>query len=265
MENYADLVYEHIKVWAEDGIGYVQMNRPQSFNAVSAKGLDENYEVLVKYNLDPEIKVVIFCGHENVFCAGADLVAVKAMTAFEARNFLDKVHRNLFFIEELNKPAIAAIQGLALGGGLELAMACDLAVAADNSTFGLPEINLGIFPGGGGTQRMIRHSSVKLVKQYIFTGDFFNAQIAQQMGVINMVVPSNEVMATAVKLAKRISRKSPLAIREAKHAINVAMNTDLKTGCRAEQLAWSMMFSSDDQKEGMTAFMESRKPDFKGK
>jgi hypothetical protein len=128
-----------------------------------------------------------------------------------------------------------------------------------------PEINLGIFPGAGGTQRFPRSSSICIAKQYIFTGDFFDAATAEKIGLVNMVVPAAEVMDTARKFARKLCRKSPLALREAKQAVNMSMNLDIKSGCRAEQIAWSMLFSSEDQKEGMTAFLENRKADFKGK
>lgn len=144
-------------------------------------------------------------------------------------------------------------------------MACDIRIVADNATLGLPEINLGIFPGAGGTQRFPRNASICQAKQYIFTGDFFDAATAEKMGLINMVVPAAEVMETAKKFAKKVAKKSPLAIREAKNAINNSMNMDIRSGSRAEQLAWSMLFASEDQKEGMTAFLENRKAEFKGK
>jgi len=136
---------------------------------------------------------------------------------------------------------------------------------ADNATLGLPEINLGIFPGAGGTQRFPKNASICQAKQYIFTGDFFDAATALSMGLINMVVPADQVMETAKKFAKKLMKKSPLALREAKNAINQSMNLDIKAGSRAEQLGWSMLFGSEDQKEGMKAFLEGRKAEFKGK
>ncbi len=144
-------------------------------------------------------------------------------------------------------------------------MACDIHIMADNCTLGLPEINLGIFPGAGGTQRMPRITSINIAKQYILTGDFFDAATAYRIGLANMVVPADEVMGAALKMAKKLAKKSPLALREAKNAVNNSMNADIKAGCRAEQLAWSMLFASEDQKEGMKAFLESRKAEFKGK
>jgi len=265
MENYKGKEYKTVLAWLEEGIGYIQLNRPKAFNAVNETLLNESYEVLTLMSEDPEVRCIIITGNENAFAAGADLKAVAGYNAFQARNFLDLVHRTVFAIEDNHKPVIAAVNGLALGGGLELMMACDIHIVADNATLGLPEINLGIFPGGGGTQRMPRHTSICIAKQYIFTGDFFDAQTAYRIGLVNMVVPAAEVMDTAKKMARKISRKSPLALREAKNAVNNSMNLDIKTGSRAEQIAWSMLFASEDQKEGMSAFLENRKAEFKGR
>lgn len=265
MEPYRGLSFETVLAYVEDGIGYLQFNRPKAFNAVNVKLLEESVEVLNMYNDDPEVRVIIICGNENVFAAGADLKAVAGYNAFEARNFLDKVHRTVFAIEDNHKPTIAAVRGLALGGGLEVVMACDIHVIGDNATLGLPEINLGIFPGAGGTQRLPRITAINIAKQYIFTGDFFDAQTAYRIGLANVVVPAAEVMDQAKKFAKKISKKGPLALREAKASVNNSMNLGIKEGCRYEQIAWSMLFSSEDQKEGMTAFLENRKAEFKGK
>lgn len=264
--SYREKEFKTILVSFEDpNIGILQMNRPKAFNAVNEQLLDEAYEALIAMQEDPEVKVIIVCGNENAFAAGADIRAVAGYNAFEARNFLDKVHRTVFAMEDNHKPIVAAVNGLALGGGLEMVMASDIRIVADNATLGLPEINLGIFPGAGGTQRFPRNASICLAKQYIYTGDFFDAATAEKIGLVNMVVPAAEVMDNAKKMARRIARKSPLALREAKNAVNMSMNTDIKTGSRLEQLGWSMLFSSEDQKEGMQAFLENRKADFKGK
>lgn len=264
--SYREKQFETILIkFEEPGICIIQLNRPKAFNAVNTTLLDEAYEALTAANDDPEVKVIIITGNENAFAAGADLKAVKSYNAFEARDFLDKVHRTIFAIEDNHKPVITAVNGLALGGGLEMVLASDIRIVADNATLGLPEINLGIFPGAGGTQRFPRSSSICIAKQYIYTGDFFDAATAEKIGLVNMVVPAAEVMETAIKFAKKLCKKSPLALREAKNAINMSMNTDIKTGSRLEQLGWSMLFSSEDQKEGMSAFLENRKAEFKGK
>ncbi len=265
MEWYKGKEYKNCLTWVQDGVGYAQLNRPKAFNALNEALMDEAYEIMNLYSEDPDIKAIVICGDENAFAAGADLKAVANYNAFEARKFLDKVHRTLFAVEDNHKPTVAAVRGLALGGGLELMMACDIHIISETATLGLPEINLGIFPGGGGTQRMPRHTSICIAKQYIFTGDFFDAATAYRIGLANMVVPADQVMEQAGKMARKLSRKGPLALREAKNAVNMSMNLDIKAGCRAEQVAWSMLFSSEDQKEGMGAFLESRKAEFKGK
>jgi len=264
-ESYRGLTYETILAYVEDGIGYVQYNRPKAMNAVNPKMLAETTDVLNAYSYDPEVKVIIICGNDKVFCAGADLAAVAKMTAFEARDYLDGVHRVQAALEDNHKPSIAAVRGLALGGGFEFTLSCDIRIAGDDVTFGMPEINLGIMPGGGGTQRWIRSGSICTGKYYMFTGDFFNAQQALQMDLINQVVPAAEVMDVAKKIAKKIGKKSPLALREAKACINNSMNLDIKSGLKSEQVAWAMLFASEDQKEGMGAFLESRPAVFKGK
>lgn len=264
-EAYKGKEYKTILLHVEDGIGYLQFNRPKAFNAVNITLLDEAYEALCFYSEDPDVKVIVIYGNEQAFAAGADLKAVNGYNAFEARDFLDKVHRTVFAIEDNHKPVITAVRGLALGGGLELVLASDIRIIAENATLGLPEINLGIFPGAGGTQRFPRSSSIAIAKQYILTGDFFDAQTAYRIGLANEVVAAEEVMEKAKKFARKIAKKGPLALREAKHSINMSMNLDIKAGSRYEQLGWSMLFSSEDQKEGMAAFLESRKAEFKGK
>ena len=263
--SYRDKQYETCLVSVENNIGTIQLNRPKAFNAVNIKLLDESYEIISGFNDDPEVRAIIMRGNANAFAAGADLKAVNNFNAFEARNFLDKVHRTLFALEDNHKPTVAAVNGLALGGGLEMVLAADIRVLADNATLGLPEINIGIFPGAGGTQRFPRSASICVAKQYIFTGDFFDAETAYRIGLANMVVPAAEVVETATKIARKLTKKPPLALREAKACVNNSMNLDIKAGCRAEQIAWSMLFSSEDQKEGMAAFLENRKADFKGR
>ncbi len=264
--SYRDKEYKTMLLSFEDpGIAIIQFNRPKAFNAVNNDFLDDIYEISIGCQEDPEVRCMIYTGNEQAFAAGADLKAVAKYNAFEARNFLDKVHRAIFAVEDNHKPSISAINGLALGGGLEIVLSSDIRVAADNATFGLPEINLGIYPGGGATQRMPRNTSICLAKQYVFLGEFFDAATAEKIGLINYVVPAAEVMDTARKIAKKLCRKSPLALREAKQAINMSMNTDIKSGCRLEQLGWSMLFSGEDQKEGMNAFLENRKANFTGK
>jgi enoyl-CoA hydratase len=263
--SYRDKQFETALATVEDGIGILQLNRPKAFNAVNVQLLEDCYDILEGMHNDPEVRVIIITGNEKAFAAGADIKAVNAFNAFEARDFIDKVHKTVFMIEDNHKPTISAVQGLALGGGLEMAIACDIHVFAENATLGLPEINIGIFPGAGGTQRLPRMTSINKVKEFVFTGECFDGKTAEKYGIANVAVPSEEVMATAKKYAKKIAKKSPLALREAKNAVNMSMNLDIKAGCRSEQIAWAMLFSGEDQKEGMKAFLENRPADFKGK
>lgn len=265
MQSYKGRDYQAILAWVEDNIGYLQFNRPKAMNAVNLQLLDEAYMVLEEYKYDDDVRVIIIQGDERAFAAGADIVEWCKYNAFEARDADDKVQATLFAVEDNHKPVISAVRGIALGGGFELVLASDIRIIAEDAIMGLPEINLGIFPGGGGTQRFPRSTSIAIAKQYIFTGDFIDAQTAYRIGVANKVVPADQVLDEAKKMAKKIAKKSPLALREAKNAVNQSMNTDIKTGCRQEQIAWSMLFSSEDQKEGMTAFLENRKAEFKGK
>ncbi|MGE5370904.1 MAG: enoyl-CoA hydratase/isomerase family protein [Solirubrobacterales bacterium] len=257
---FETLLYE-----VADGIGILTINRPKAMNSVNDRLLEETYVALEMMEKDPAVKAIIITGGDKVFAAGADIKAVSEYNAFEARAFIDLVHKTIFKLEDNQKPTIAAICGFALGGGTELALACDVRIAADNATFGLPEISLGIYPGGGGTQRLPRLIGLGRAKELIFTGDFFPAQRAYEMGMINQLVPADQVMDAAKKLARKLTKKPPLALRLAKSAINASMNTDIKSGCRLEQEGFAMLFASADQKEGMGAFLEGRKANFQGK
>lgn len=264
-EAYRGIEFKNIRAWVEGDIGYLQFYRPKAMNAVNTALLEEAYEATIMYQNDPQIRVIVVCGTEHSFAAGADIREVQNANPFEAKEFINKVSRNFFALEDHPKPIIAAVRGLALGGGFEVMITCDIVIVAEDAVLGLPEIRLGIFPGGGGTQRLPRCAPINIAKQYIFTGDFISAQEAYRLGIVNMVVPASEVMDEATKMAKKIARKSPLALQAAKQAVNISRDTDIKSGCRMEQLAWSMLFSSEDQKEGMQAFLENRKAEFKGK
>jgi enoyl-CoA hydratase len=264
-EGYRGIKYETILAWVEDGIGFMKFNRPEVMNAGNALLTVEAAEVLDAFSVDPEVRVIIIQGDENVFCAGADLTEVANFNAFEAHDYIERAGRTIFAVEDNHKPVVTAVRGLAFGVGLEIVLASDIRIVGENVTCCAPEINLGIFPGAGGTQRMPRNMSIGLAKQYILTGDFFDAQTAYRIGIANMVVPTDQVMSEAIKMARKLMKKAPLALREAKQAINLSMSVDIKSGCKAEQEAWAMLFSSQDQKEGMKAFLENRKAVFQGK
>jgi enoyl-CoA hydratase len=263
MENYRGIEYKTVLAWAEEQIGYVQFNRPNEMNAINPQLLKEFSEVLVAFDADPDIRVIIICGDEKAFCAGADLKEMSEMSAFEARDYLAPSRRSI--MEDVQKPVITAIRGMALGGGFEIVLSSDIRIAGDKAIFALPEIRLGMFPGGGGTQRWIHSGSICTAKYYIFTGDFFDAQTALKMDLINMVVADEDVMNRAAKIARRIAKKSPLALREAKQCINNSVDMDLRSGLKSEQIAWSMLFSSSDPKTGINAFLEGKEAVFNGK
>ena len=257
--------YQTILTSVDEGIGIIQLNRPKAMNAVDALLLGELLQALEEMEQDAETRVIIITGSDKVFAAGADIKAAVGLTPFEAREFLNLVHRTIFKIEENSKPVISAVCGFALGGGMELVMACDIKVAAENATFGLPEINLGIYPGGGGTQRLPRLIGMAYAKELILTGEFITGEKALEIGLVNYLVPAEEVLDTAKKVARKLASKPPLALKLAKNALNSSMNSDIKTGCQIEQDGWAMLFASEDQKEGMQAFLENRKPIFKGR
>ncbi|HWQ74126.1 MAG TPA: enoyl-CoA hydratase/isomerase family protein [Syntrophomonas sp.] len=260
MENYRGVQYQNILAWTEEQIGYVQFNRSQEMNAISPQLLDEFTEVLRAFDSDSEIRVIIICGNEKAFSAGADLGDLAKMDAFAARDYLEPSRQAI--MEDIQKPVITAIRGMALGGGFEIVLSSDIRIAGESAMFALPEIRLGLFPGGGGTQRWLHSGSICTAKYYIFTGDFFDAQTALKMDLINMVVPDEEVMNRATKIAKRIAKKSPLALREAKQCINNAVNLDLRSGLRGEQIAWSILFSSSNPKTGIEAFFAGKEAVF---
>lgn len=264
-DSYLGKVYKNILAYVEDGIGYMKFNRPKAMNAVSLELLDEAIIVLEQFKYDPEVRVILIYGEPNTFAVGADLRDWHWRTPFEARDGDDKVQNTIMALEDNHKPIIAAVQGLALGGGFEMILACDISIVDENAMLGLPEITLGIFPGGGGTQRLTRNISICQAKQLVFTGELITGRAAAEMGLINRAVPSDQVMDEAKKVARKLMGKSALALREAKQAVNNSMNMDIKSGCRSEQLAWSMLFASHDQKEGMQAFLEGRKPKFTGR
>lgn len=260
MENYQGVEYQNILAWSEEQIGYVQFNRSHEMNAISPQLLNEFTEVLRAFDSDPEIRVIIICGNEKAFSAGADLGDLAKMDAFAARDYLEPSRQAI--MEDIQKPVITAIRGMAVGGGFEIILSSDIRIAGESAMFALPEIRLGLFPGGGGTQRWIHSGSICTAKYYIFTGDFFDAQTALKMDLINMVVPDEEVMNRAAKIAKRIAKKSPLALREAKQCINNAVNQDLRSGLRGEQIAWSILFSSSNPKTGIEAFFAGKEAVF---
>lgn len=261
MVSYNTLLYQK-----EDGIGIVTINRPKALNAYNSEVSIELYKVFGEIEEDPEVRVVILTGGgEKAFVAGADIVEMAPLDAAGIGKFASKARLAADKIYNLSKPVIAAVNGYALGGGCELALACDLRIASENARFGQLEINVGIIPGTGGTQRLPRLVGIARAKELIYTGDMIDAQTALSIGLVNKVVPLNKLMEEAKTLAKKMISKSGRILTLAKIAINSGMNMDLASGLDLEARCVGLCFETEDQKEGMKAFMEKRKAEFKNK
>ncbi|UCF61581.1 MAG: enoyl-CoA hydratase/isomerase family protein, partial [Anaerolineaceae bacterium] len=236
----------------------------EAMNALNAKVLGELKEIIAQLQDDPNVRAVIITGEGPAFVAGADIKTMLASNLSEVEEFTRFGQGVMDDIEKLNKPVIAAINGFALGGGLELALASDIRLASTESRMGFPEVGLGIFPGFGGTQRSTRLIGKGHASELIFTGKHITADEALGIGLVNRVLPPNQLMNEARALAKRIASQGPVAVAHAKTAINQALQTGLDNGLSFELDAVMKAFDTEDQKEGMTAFLERRKPQFRG-
>lgn len=255
--------YMKIIVEKKGKICKVTFNDPEKLNALTPSWLSEFSEVLSNLELDDEIGVVILTGAGKAFIAGADIAYMQNMTPKEAAIY-SKCTTDLYRrIEEMNKIFIAQVNGFALGGGCEVALACDLRIASTAAKFGLPEVSLGIFPGGGGTQRLARLVGQGNARELIFTGNIITAKEAKNIGLINHVVPPVLLEAETFQLAEKILKNSLSAIRYSKEAILTGQDLDLPTAIIVEKELFALCFATEDQKEGMAAFLEKRKPNFK--
>ncbi|HEX3012426.1 MAG TPA: enoyl-CoA hydratase-related protein [Syntrophomonadaceae bacterium] len=257
--------FKTILLTKQDGIATVQLNRPQVMNAINGELLVETAAALDEIARDDEVRVLVVKGSDKVFAAGADIRDFVDFNPLDAHNYLDQVQITMNKMAGLSKPSIASISGFALGGGCELAMACDIRIAGDSARFGLPEISLGIFPGGGGTQRLAKLVGAGKAKELILTGDILDGNTALQIGLINILVPQADLDEQTRKLAKKLSYKPPLALRMAKELVNLSFDVDMTTGLMMEKEKFSYLFATEDKTEGMKAFLEGRKPSFKGK
>jgi len=257
--------YKNILVEKEEGIALIKINRPKALNAINREVLNELINVFQELGEDESIKVIILSGEGKAFVAGADIKEMINMSPTEARKFSETGHNLMGIMEKLGKPIIAAVNGFALGGGMEIAMACDFILASENAKLGQPEINLGVIPGFGGTQRLSRLVGKARAKELIFTGEMISAQEAKELGIVNKVFPSEEFLTEVKKVAAQIASKGALSLSLAKTAIDSGYNVDLASGCRIEQDLFALCFSHSDQKEGMSAFLEKRKPKFTSK
>lgn len=258
--------FETLLVERQGAVSIVTINRPKALNALNSQVLKDLKQAFSAIAADNEIGTVILTGTgEKAFVAGADITEMKDMTPLQAREFAVYGQAVTTLIENIPQPVIAAVNGFALGGGCEIAMACDIRVAAENAKFGQPEVGLGITAGFGGTQRLPRLVGKGKAKELLLTADTIGAQDALQIGLVDKVVPAAELMDSVLKMAQKIVAKGPVAIRMTKAAINRGADMDLGNALSYEAEVFSLCFTSPDQKEGMSAFVEKRKPEFGSK
>lgn len=257
------MAYTTVLTETRGRVGIVTLNRPQAMNAFNTLMLTELFDALEAFDNDPNVGAMIVTGNEKAFAAGADIKEMAESSPFEMINQgrVEKWDR----IRGLKKVVVAAVSGWALGGGCEFAISCDMIVASESAKFGQPEITIGIIPGAGGTQRLARLLGKNLAMEMVINNRTLTASEALQFGLANRVVPVDGYLDAAVAFAEEIASRAPLAVRMAKDSVNAAFETTLTEGLRAEKRNFYPLFSTEDQKEGMRAFIEKRKPNWKGK
>ncbi len=257
--------YDTILFTREDAVAVIKFNRPKALNAISPDVLREVNEALEEIEEDSTIKVLVLTGEgEKAFVAGADISHMVNLTPLQARAFSRYGHDTLFRMEQLPIPVIACVNGFALGGGTEIAMACDFIYAAEKAKFGQPEITLGIIPGFGGTQRLSRLVGKAMAKELCMTGGMISAQEAKEIGLVNRVFPDDALWEETMKAARKMAAMGKVSLQAVKDCIEHGLDVDLKDGCHMEADAFGLCMASPDAKEGMSAFLEKRKPDFQG-
>lgn len=258
--------FETIILEREESIVIIRINRPNVLNALNRQVYREMISVLDEIQEEVSAKIVIITGMgDKAFIAGTDIIEMQTLRSFEAREFADLARLALDKIENLDKPVIAAINGFALGGGCELAMACDIRIASEKAKLGQPEINLGIIPGSGGTQRLSRLVGPSKAKRLIFTGEIIDAKRALDLGLVDMVVPHDQLVDEAKKVALTIASKPKIALALSKSAVNRGLDMDLRSALNYEIECFAQCFATEDQREGMKAFLEKRKAVFTDK
>ncbi len=256
------MAYQTITVEIDDYVALIRLNRPDALNALNSELLGELSSALTDADHNDKVRCIVITGSEKAFAAGADIKEMSKKT------FVDVFNDNLFVgptetISSIRKPIIAAVGGYALGGGAELAMACDFIICADNAKFGQPEINLGVIPGIGGTQRLTRFVGKSKSMDMNLTGRFMDAEEAERSGLVSRVVPAAKLIPEAMAIARKIAEKSQVAVKAAKECVNRSYETTLREGLQFERRLFHALFSTEDKMEGMAAFLEKREPQFR--
>ncbi len=257
------MAYENIIVETREHVGLITLNRPKALNALNAVLMRELGEALMKFDADETIGAIVITGSEKAFAAGADIKEMQSKTFVDAYKE-DFITAEWETVTRVRKPVIAAVAGYALGGGCELAMMCDFILAADTAKFGQPEINLGVMPGAGGTQRLTRFVGKSKSMEMNLTGRFMDAEEAERSGLVSRIIPADELIDEAVATASKIAEKGAIAAMATKEAVNRAYETTLSEGVRFERRLFHALFSTADQAEGMEAFIDKRTANFKG-
>ncbi|MGD9022436.1 MAG: enoyl-CoA hydratase-related protein [Deltaproteobacteria bacterium] len=257
--------YETIRLEVSEAVATLTFNRPEVLNALNPRMIEEFHGALEEVRTMSEIKVLVLTGAGKAFVAGADIRVLQGLDPLGAKVFAQAGQEALFALETMDIPVIACVNGFALGGGCEIAMACDFICASEAASLGQPEINLGLIPGFGGTQRLVRLVGKGCAKELCMTGRMITAQEAYAMGLVTRLFPPETLMEETRKIAETIAQRGRVALRAVKHVIDRGFDVDLKTGCALEADAFSICFASPDQKEGTTAFLEKRAPKFKGR
>ncbi|OQM44636.1 enoyl-CoA hydratase [Anoxybacillus sp. UARK-01] len=255
--------YAHIQTYIEGSIAVIELNRPHVLNALNRQMVTEIVKAMEEYDRHDDVRVMVLTGKGRAFAAGADIdeMADDDSITLEMLNQFAEWDR----LAWIKKPMIAAVHGLALGGGFELALSCDLLLASETAEFGFPEVNIGVMPGAGGTQRLTKLIGKTKALEWLWTGERMSAKTAYELGIVNRVVAPELLLEETIKLAKKIAQQPPLSVRFIKEAVHKAVDYSLYEGMQFERKNFYLLFSSEDQKEGMQAFMEKRKPNFKGK
>jgi enoyl-CoA hydratase len=254
-----------VEIEKREKIAIVKITREEALNALNKQVLEEIEEAFSGLEKDDEVLAIILTGTGKSFVAGADIAFMQGLNAHEGREFGMFGQKVMSKIYDTPKPVIAAVNGFALGGGLELALACDIRIASEKALFGQPEVSLGITPGFGGTQRLVRQVGLGKAKELIFSGENIKADEAEKIGLVERVYPMDSFFEEAVSLAEKIAARAPIAIRLAKSAINNGVDVDVRTGIQIEADNFGLCFATQDQKDGMNAFLDKKKTEFKGK